>query len=113
MVDSRIATTAIGTERVVKQEAAEKFRSSLRGGLLRPSDDGYDEARKIWNAMIDRRPGLIARCTGAADVLASVRFGPRARPARLGEGWRSQRRGHRPLRRGPCHRPLPHEGGPR
>ena len=74
MVDSRIATTAIGTERVVKQEAAEKFRSSLRGELLRPSDDGYDEARKIWNAMIDRRPGLIARCTGAADVLASVRF---------------------------------------
>jgi FAD/FMN-containing dehydrogenase len=46
----------------------------LRGKLLRPSDDGYDDARKVWNGMIDRRPALIARCTEAADVIAAVTF---------------------------------------
>ena len=47
---------------------------ALRGPLLRPGDGGYDEARKVWNGMIDRRPALIARCTGVADVMAAVRF---------------------------------------
>jgi FAD/FMN-containing dehydrogenase len=50
------------------------FRASLRGTLLQPADDGYDEARRIWNAMIDRRPAMIVRCAGPADVLASVGF---------------------------------------
>jgi FAD/FMN-containing dehydrogenase len=50
------------------------LRSSLRGELLLPGDDCYDAARRIFNAMIDRRPGAIARCTGAADVVACVGF---------------------------------------
>ena len=50
------------------------FTASLRGDVLRPTDDGYDETRKIHNGMIDRRPTLIARCAGVADVIASVRF---------------------------------------
>jgi FAD/FMN-containing dehydrogenase len=50
------------------------FRSTLRGKLLQPGDSDYDESRKIWNAMIDRRPAMIVRCAGAADVLASVTF---------------------------------------
>jgi FAD/FMN-containing dehydrogenase len=50
------------------------LRAGLRGQLLTPSDQGYDTARKIDNAMIDRRPALIARCAGVADVLAAVRF---------------------------------------
>jgi FAD/FMN-containing dehydrogenase len=50
------------------------FRAALRGKLLQPSDPDYDGARKIWNAMIDRRPAIIVRCAGAADVLASVNF---------------------------------------
>src|SRR3712207_4382507 len=49
--------------------------SSFRGTLLRPDDDGYDAARRLWNAAIDRRPAFIARCTGTADVAAAVRFG--------------------------------------
>lgn len=52
----------------------EKLRSRLRGQLLLPGDEGYDEARKIFNAMIDRRPALIARCVGAADVVTCVKF---------------------------------------
>jgi FAD/FMN-containing dehydrogenase len=50
------------------------FRASRRGGLLRPGGDGYDAARQVWNGMIDRRPDLIARCAGAADVIAAVTF---------------------------------------
>jgi FAD/FMN-containing dehydrogenase len=50
------------------------LRGALRGPLLLGGEPGYDETRAIWNAMIDRRPAIIARCLGAADVLACVRF---------------------------------------
>ena len=50
------------------------LRKSFRGTLLRPIDDGYESVRRIWNSMIDRKPALIARCTGAADVIAAVHF---------------------------------------
>jgi FAD/FMN-containing dehydrogenase len=50
------------------------LRERIRGQVLSPSDTGYDSARRIWNAMIDRRPALIARCAGAADVIAAVNF---------------------------------------
>ncbi len=56
------------------QDLIETFRSTLRGPLLLPDDPGYDQARSIWNAMIDRRPALIVRCAGVADVMASVNF---------------------------------------
>jgi FAD/FMN-containing dehydrogenase len=48
------------------------IRSRFEGDLLEPGDDGYDEARTVFNAMIDRRPRLIVRCTGAADVAAGI-----------------------------------------
>jgi FAD/FMN-containing dehydrogenase len=51
------------------------LRGELRGALLTPGDSGYDEARRIWNAMIDKRPAAIARCAGTADVMRAVRFG--------------------------------------
>lgn len=51
-----------------------RFRDALRGELLTPSEPDYDEARQVWNAMIDKRPSLIARCSGEADVLRSVQF---------------------------------------
>src|SRR5215470_1060727 len=50
------------------------FMAGVRGVTLRPGDPAYDEARKIWNGMIDRRPALIVRCTGMADVIACVNF---------------------------------------
>ena len=57
-----------------KDASVEELRKGLRGPLLQPGDAGYDAARTIDNAMIDRRPALIARCAGVADVLAAVRF---------------------------------------
>ncbi len=50
------------------------LRESVNGPVIGPEDEGYDEARSIWNGMIDRRPVCIARCTGVADVAAAVRF---------------------------------------
>jgi FAD/FMN-containing dehydrogenase len=50
------------------------FKAKLRGTLVQPDEDDYDAVRVVWNGMIDRRPSLIARCHGAADVIASVDF---------------------------------------
>ena len=66
--------TSGGAEAVLEAAAVQEFAAGLRGQLLRPGDGGYDEARKVFNGMIDRRPALIARCAGAADVIAAVRF---------------------------------------
>src|SRR5439155_1082242 len=66
--------TATGTQTVVDETRLQTLKSTLRGELLRPGDAGYDGARTVFNAMIDRRPGLIARCGGAADVVECVRF---------------------------------------
>jgi FAD/FMN-containing dehydrogenase len=54
--------------------AVSTFRERFRGALLRPGEEGYDEARQVWNGAIDRRPALIARCAGADDVAEAVRF---------------------------------------
>jgi FAD/FMN-containing dehydrogenase len=56
----------------VSDEAGNALAERVRGALLEPGDDGYDEARTIWNGMIDRRPALIVQCTGTADVVAAV-----------------------------------------
>lgn len=52
----------------------DEFKAGLRGQLLSPGDEDYDRARKLWNGMFDRRPALIARCAGAADVIRAVSF---------------------------------------
>lgn len=54
--------------------AVEQLRRSISGEVLVPGDAGYDRARAVWNAMIDRRPVLIARCRGTADVRAALEF---------------------------------------
>ena len=52
----------------------QSLKASLRGELIQPNDDAYASARKVYNAMIDRRPGLIVRCADVADVMAAVKF---------------------------------------
>ena len=59
----------------LEEEAIQELAANFRGELIRPEDDGrYDAARAVYNAMIDRRPALIARCTGVADVISAVNF---------------------------------------
>ncbi len=59
---------------MIPASAVQSLRASLRGQSLCPGEPGYDTARSIHNASIDRRPAIIARCAGAADVIACVRF---------------------------------------
>ena len=73
MADLRITTTG-GTDTVLDEATVHGFKTSVRGSLLRPGDAGYDEARTVWNGMIDRRPALIVRCAGVADVIHAVNF---------------------------------------
>ena len=68
------ARTLGGREIDVSQDKVDTLKTRLRGQVLLPGDGGYDESRTVWNAMIDRRPALIARCIGKADVIACVRF---------------------------------------
>ena len=73
MTDVQAATTE-GAVTVLDERAVEGFKASLRGELVRPGDDGYDAGRKIFNAMIDKRPAMIVRCVGTADVINAIRF---------------------------------------
>lgn len=50
------------------------FKEAFQGQLIQPGEPEYEEGRKVWNGMIDKRPALIARCTGAADVIEAVNF---------------------------------------
>lgn len=59
---------------MIPQAVLQKFRESLRGQSFCPDEQGYDAVRKVPNAMVDRRPAVIARCAGAADVISCVRF---------------------------------------
>ncbi len=53
----------------------EEFKTHFQGEVLLPDDASYDEVRQIWNAMIDRKPALIARCTSTEDVIQAIQFG--------------------------------------
>lgn len=59
---------------LLPERTLQSWQQSLRGPVLRPGDDGYDAARQVWNGMINRRPALIVRCAGVADVLAAVQL---------------------------------------
>lgn len=73
MLDTLIANLDAGTTQIEAAEI-EALAGRLRGTVLLPDNAAYDEARSVWNAMIDRKPGLIVRCLGASDVVQAVRF---------------------------------------
>ena len=65
---------SIAAKPPVTEEEADAFRAGVRGEVVLPTDGGYDEARTVWNATIDKHPALIVRCAGAADVISAVAF---------------------------------------
>jgi FAD/FMN-containing dehydrogenase len=71
MTDLTIRTLE-GSTKKIAQDVVSALRGKVRGTVALPGEDGYDAARTIWNAMIDRRPGLVVRCLGAADVINAV-----------------------------------------
>lgn len=58
----------------LEKATVESFSNQLQGKVLEPGASGYEDARTVWNGMIDERPSVVARCTGAADVIAAVNF---------------------------------------
>jgi FAD/FMN-containing dehydrogenase len=79
MTDLTVRTLQDSTKKIAPETVA-ALRSNLRGSVALPGEDGYDAARTIWNAMIDRRPALAVRCLDAADVVHAVKL---ARDERL------------------------------
>src|SRR6266568_3889692 len=73
MADLQV-TTISGVDTVLKEATVAAFKQNLRGQLIAPDDARYAEARQVWNANIDRQPGLIARPVGVADVIQVVNF---------------------------------------
>ena len=63
------------TATLVDSPSVATLRREFRGQILLPDDDAYHEARQVWNAMVDRRPAIIARCARPSDVAAALRFG--------------------------------------
>jgi len=59
---------------MLNESSIKEFRAALRGGLIEPQDPGYEDARKVYNAMISKRPRLIVSCADVADVIRSVNF---------------------------------------
>src|SRR5258708_3236128 len=76
------ATRELSTTRGNKEKAMtdlqagkiEELKRGFEGEILLPSDGAYESARKIWNAMIDKRPAVIARCATTSDVVSGVKF---------------------------------------
>ena len=73
-----MSTTDIYTQSnnktLLDDKIIDELRKSLRGELITSKNQNYDELRKVWNGMIDKRPAMIVRCTGTADVMAAVDF---------------------------------------
>ncbi len=70
---SRLELVSTGGK-TISADRVQAFRQTFRGEVIGPGDASYDDARRIWNASIDKHPGLIARCSGVADVIAAVNF---------------------------------------
>jgi FAD/FMN-containing dehydrogenase len=76
MSSIQVATLS-GSPAMISQSDVESFRAALRGRLLLPGDESYDDARTVYNAAIDRHPGAIVRCRGTADVIDAVKLAER------------------------------------
>jgi hypothetical protein len=74
-LDSGVKLAAIMATAIPSTVDIQAFRSEFHGQVFEPGDSGYDEARQIWNASVSKRPRVIARCSGLADVIAAVNFG--------------------------------------
>ena len=94
-------------------DRSKQLAPSFTGQLLQPTDAGYDEARRVHNGLIDKRPALIARCQGAADVADAVKLARIARTSRSRSAAAATTSPAAPRRRRPDDRPRADERHPR
>ncbi len=73
-MESIMVANRQGESSTINMDAFERLTTSLRDPILKPGDNGYDQARSIWNAMIDRKPALIVRCRGVSDIRRALDF---------------------------------------
>ena len=59
----------------LESEIIENLKSGIKGHIILPGDPSFEESRKVYNGMIDKRPGMIAKCVDVADVIAAIHFG--------------------------------------
>ena len=97
----------------VQENVRDELSRDFAGELIAPGDAGYEEARRVWNGAIDKRPSLIARCTGTADVIAAVKCARANGQDVAIRGGGHSNAGHGDDRRRDGHRLLPDEGNPR
>jgi hypothetical protein len=90
----------------------DQLREQVRGDIIAPDDGAYEEARKVYNAMIDKRPAVVVRPVNAGDVIAAVNFARENGIDLAIHGARTVCRVSARVTTG-CRRPLPDEGGPR
>lgn len=74
MVERRYDHLGVPLGKPLEERVVQELAANFRGELIRSEDEGFDTARAVFNAMTDRRPALIARCTGVVDVIAAVNF---------------------------------------
>ncbi|HMO58566.1 MAG TPA: FAD-binding protein, partial [Roseiflexaceae bacterium] len=67
-------TSTSGASLDIDESTIQAFAANMRGQVLAQGDDGYEQARAVYNAMIDKHPALIARCADVADVVTAVNF---------------------------------------
>jgi FAD/FMN-containing dehydrogenase len=75
LTQTKKASDPTNFDRRLDEAVVQELRPRFRGELLRSTDDRYDEARQVYNGMIDKHPALIAQCVDVADVIAAVNFG--------------------------------------
>jgi FAD/FMN-containing dehydrogenase len=71
---TELTIRTLDASRTMSEKALAAYRGALRGPLVMPGEDGYDAARTIWNAMVDRRPAVVPRCMSAADVVRTFKL---------------------------------------
>lgn len=66
--------TINGSDVDLKQEILDNFKMQIKGHVLFPGENGYEDSRSLWNAMVENKPGMVVRCLGTADVISSIKF---------------------------------------
>src|SRR5258708_38583964 len=81
------------TEPTLQPSDLAQLRQTIRGDLVVPGDSGYEQARRVWNGMVDKRPAAVIYCTGSDDVITARQFRQNAKPARRrSRRWPQRRR---------------------